>query len=191
MNTANSGISNLQIGAYGAINDIKDSNGNPYLVVGLDKVSKYNSVSFLSGSIYINSGADQRIIAPSDAGLSTGTNTTQEQMLDACLRGGLLSIVTLADEFTQSKVNINNTTVDYEMKDWRTIPALADELYRGDDVDAENKYDKTISEINAQDKKLQLEQTSIEVEYKAVTSEKESVKKILDTNATASFKYFS
>lgn len=36
-----------------------------------------------------------------------------------------------------------------------------------------------------------MEQAQIEMEYKAITSEKEAVKKILDTNASNSFKYFS
>lgn len=109
--------------------------------------------------------------------------------LEANLRSGQYSLIQYADEFTQSPINIDS--YDYEEIDWRTLPSLNDELYNGDDTDAENKYDKIVSEINAQDKKLQLEQTSVETEYKAVTSEKEAVKKILDTNAQSSFKYFS
>jgi len=77
------------------------------------------------------------------------------------------------------------------MKKLIGAPEIYDELNQGDDAAAEDKYDRTIDEINSQDKKLQLEQTSIETEYKAVTSEKEAVKKILDTNASSSFKYFS
>ena len=109
--------------------------------------------------------------------------------LEEGLRNGTYSLVREANEYTQSPLSIGGNS--YEEVDLRTTPENYDELNKSDDVDAENKYDKTIAEINAQDKKLQLEQTSVEVEYKAVTSENEAVKKILYTNAQSSFKYFS
>ncbi len=109
--------------------------------------------------------------------------------LEEKLRSGSYSLVREADEFTQDPLALEGD--DYEIIDWRNVPEINDELYKGDDVAAENKYDKTVEEINSQDKKLQLEQTSIEVEYKAISSERESVKKILDQNAQSSFKYFS
>ncbi len=125
--------------------------------------------------------------------LGLPTTATESEATIAAVKAGFLSIGKLSDEFTQTPVSVwaGAGTVDCEILDWRTIPAFSDELYKGDDVDAENKYDKTVAEINSQDKKLQLEQTSIEVEYKAVSSERESVKKILDNNAQSSFKYFS
>ena len=109
--------------------------------------------------------------------------------LEENLRSGKYSLVREADEYTQDPIELKGD--DYEIIDWRSVPEINDELYKGDDVDAENKYDKAIEEINAQDKRLQLEQTSVEVEYKAISSERESVKKILDQNAQNSFKYFS
>ena len=117
------------------------------------------------------------------------TGGINSERLEAGLRSGKYSLAREADEFTQESLTINGD--EYEEIDWRSTPGIFDELYKGDDVEAENKYDKTVEEINAQDKKLQLEQTSIEVEYKAISSERESVKKILDQNAQSSFKYFS
>jgi len=119
-----------------------------------------------------------------------GTNNIDKSaLLEEYLRNGTYCLACEADQYTQDPIDVSGTY--YEKLDWRTVPAVNDELYKSDDVDAENKYDRIISEVNAQDKKLQLEQTSIEVEYKAVSSEKEAVKKILDTNASSSFKYFS
>jgi len=111
------------------------------------------------------------------------------EMLEEGLRNGTYSLATPADEYTQDSITLSGK--QYEAKDWRSSPVIYDELNQSDDAAAEDKYDRTIDEINAQDKKLQLEQTSIETEYKAVSSEKDAVKKILDTNATSSFKYFS
>ena len=117
------------------------------------------------------------------------TGGISQEKIEEGLRNGKYSLAREADEFTQEPLTLNGD--EYQEIDWRSVPELNDELYKGDDVYAENKYDKAIEEINAQDKKLQLEQTSVEVEYKAISSERESVKKILDTNAQSSFKYFS
>ncbi len=129
-------------------------------------------------------------------GFPAGTTTAEKEslMLEAAIRNGLVVIASKSDEFTQTSYNVGGSGAlgaNYELRDWRTLPEIADELFKGDDMDTENKYDRIVSQINQQDKKLQLEQASVEVEYKAITSEKEAVKKILDTNATASFKYFS
>ena len=201
MNTANSGIKQLSVASVAAL---QDENGNPYRLLSDFKYNTYNGagtpvygdIAWVSGnqSLTISFGGPSTAshIYKTDLGFASTDTPTEEQVLDAALRQGLVSIGKVSDEFTQSSVTVGVLTpLQYELKDWRTIPSLADELYAGDDVDAENKYDKTISEINAQDKKLQLEQTSIEVEYKAITSEKESVKKVLETNAQTSFKYFS
>ncbi len=111
------------------------------------------------------------------------------EKIEENLRNGRFSLIKEADEFTQDPLAIQGD--EYEEIDWRSTPEIHDELYKADDIDAENKYDKAVEEINAQDKKLQIEQTSIEVEFKAISSERESVKKILDQNAQSSFKYFS
>ena len=193
-NSNNSGISQLTIDNIQAL---RDENGNTYEVLGY-----YNSGGSMSVGVEYNSesglieitagGSVQDSISRSDLGLAA--DATESDMVDVALRAGLLQIAATPDVYTQSVTSVSSggpTNRNVEIKDWRTIPAFVDELYKSDDVDAQNEYEKTISEINAQDKKLQLEQTSIEVEYKAVSSEKESVKKVLDTNAQTSFKYFS
>jgi len=193
-NTSNSGISNLSIWGIQALTD---TNGNNYKLLGLDTGSQYQDVTYVAGSgqLTIGSGGTAVNLTAATLGITFDSTATDDEkqaiLLDAAIRTGLVQVTSVADEFTQSEVGIGAATTGYELLDWRTMPELADELYRGDDVNAENKYDRTVTEINSQDKKLQLEQTSIEVEYKAITSEKEAVKKILDTNAQASFKYFS
>lgn len=196
--TTSSGISQLSLTNIRAM---KDTNGQNYDIMG------FNSAGNYSNAITIRGDATTGTTALTIAGVAA-TNTTfaalglsvgasEEEIIDAALRGGVLTITKISDQFTQDAKTAyaaNGTTTlsnTYEVKDWRTLPQVADELYTADDVAAETTYDKTVEEINAQDKKLQLEQTSIEVQYKAITSEKEAVKKILDTNAQASFKYFS
>jgi len=197
-NTSNSGINQLSIAGIQAL---KDSNGVNYSLVG-----KHSTGAYTSGITFAGAGADAFTLTTEAGGTDVTTNITKASLglsdsatesdcLEAAIRSGIIIIASQADEFTQTPVAIGNavdtTTANYELRDWRTMPDIADELYKSDDLDAENKYDRTVTEINSQDKKLQLEQASTEVEYKAIVSEKEAVKKILDTNATASFKYFS
>ena len=148
----------------------------------------YLTVNNTTGELSIYNTANIiPINAQNDLGLHD--NATEAEILEAAIRAGVVSIATVEDIYTQQSYDIGGT--DYEIRDWRTLSQLADELYKGDNAEAETTYEKVTAEINAQDKKLQLEQTAIEVEYKAVTTEKDAVKKILDQNAQASFKYFS
>ncbi|MDD3420456.1 MAG: hypothetical protein PHE78_07670 [Candidatus Gastranaerophilales bacterium] len=179
-NTTNSGISALTLAN---LKNLTDTNGNQYGVIGQDASSVYQNVTYASGTLSVGTKTYNA------AALGLDSTASEEDYVEAALRQGLISVATVADEYTQEVVTVGGT--NYEVKDWRTLPNIADELYKGDDATAENKYERTVTQINAQDKKLQLEQASIEVEYKAVTSEKEAVKKILDTNASTSFKYFS
>lgn len=191
------GINNLTVTG---INSMKDENGNPYFLVmdigGTDSIQ----VSMHADGLIGYASASSHILSFEDYGLDT--SATESERIAAALKAGDLYLAKYADSFTQDAVNLYDwfgianvpTGPDYayfETVDWRTVPGITDELYKGDDVDAETKYESTVEQINAQDKKLQLEQTSIEVEYKAISSEKESVKKVLDTNAQGSFKYFS
>lgn len=180
--TTNSGIDALTLTN---LKNLTDTNGNRYAVIGQDASSVYQNVTYATGTLSVGT----KTYNATQLGLDS--TASEEDYVEAALRQGLISVATVADEYTQTSVQIGGTGTEYEVKDWRTLPNIADELYKGDDASAENKYERTVTQINAQDKKLQLEQASIEVEYKAVTSEKEAVKKILDTNASTSFKYFS
>ncbi len=203
-NTTNSGISQLLIGSAASgtgIEGLKDSNGKYFKLLGKDAAATplYQAVTYVanSGQLTIG-GANPVQLTALVLGITFPTGATdaekQSLLLEAAIRNGLVTVSSESDEFTQTSVYINSATPSgqgYELRDWRTLPEIADELFKGDDMDAENKYDRIVSQINQQDKKLQLEQASVEVEYKAISSEKEAVKKILDTNASASFKYFS
>jgi len=115
------------------------------------------------------------------------TNISSEE-LDAGLRNGTVQLARHADAMTQNPVVVDDES--FELIDWRTQPIISDDLYEENDAEAQTLYEKAIRDVNAQDKQLELEQNNVETEYKAITSEKESVNKILDTNIKASFKYF-
>ena len=114
-------------------------------------------------------------------------NISSEE-LEKNLRNGTYRLAMDADMLTQNPVEMDGIMVQYV--DWRTAPVINDDLYTANDEAAEIIYEKTVTELNEQDKKLQLEQKKVETEYTAVTSQKEAVKKILDNNTQSSFKYF-
>jgi hypothetical protein len=166
---------------------------------GADSTKWINSGALSSSDIANKTSAFNTITSSWDQNVwdMTGSTPTLKDCgyneyvknLETNLRGGKYSLVQDADMYTQSPITIDGT--DYEKVDWRTVSCLNDDLYSGDDTAAEDKYEISTAQINSQDKKLQLEQTNLDTEYKAITSEKEAVKKILDTNAQSSFKYFS
>lgn len=186
-NTSNAGISKLSVEG---IKNIKDANGNTFQLVAKSG-NEYKEVIWDDNTLKY--GSDSTPITMTSLGLSAGAG--EAAALEAAIRAGVVSIATKEDIYTQEAYSVKDATNadlgKYEIRDWRTLSQLADELYKGDNAEAETTYEKVTAEINAQDKKLQLEQTAIEIEYKAVTTEKDAVKKILDQNAQASFKYFS
>lgn len=112
--------------------------------------------------------------------------------LEEGLRSGRYQLLVPADQMTQNVMTPSNSGVrKYEAVDWRTETIISDELYEANDAEAQTIYDRTIRDVNEQDKLLQMEQEKVTTEYQAITSEKEAVKKILSTNSQTSFKYFS
>ena len=73
---------------------------------------------------------------------------------------------------------------------WDCIATIQDQYYQDDDDTAKAKYDRLQNEIQAQDKKLELELDNIETQRSAVTTEEESVKKVIDENIEGSFNAF-
>lgn len=157
------------------------------ITVGGQQVSAWNTDGTLNMT-----AVNTRTVNVPQLDSVTSPNTLLERTsaidLETGLRNGTYSLAKEADAMTQSSVAVRNK--NYEIFDWRTTPIVSDELYEADDEEAQTIYERTIRDVNAQDKQLELEQTNITTEYTAVTSEKEAVKKILDTNSQASFKYF-
>ena len=60
-----------------------------------------------------------------------------------------------------------------------------------DDDTAKAKYDRLQNQIQAQDKKLELELDNIETQRSAVTTEVESVEKVIKDNVESTFKTFA
>lgn len=138
-----------------------------------------NNIAYGVGSKLEN--GDYLLIPPSYEG---GENKFEEY-----LRSGRYKLVREADVYTQNPTNLGGK--NYEFVDWRNVPIISDALDTSDDAEAQTNYDRTIRDLNEQDKILEMEMQKLDTEYTAVNAERDSLTKILDTNVKGSFKYFS
>ncbi len=113
------------------------------------------------------------------AGATDGPNYLQD-----CLRNG---------KYLIEKGNLDSETqkVKWRSLSWDATANISDSYYTQDDDKAKAKYDRLQTQIQNQDKKLELELDSIETQRSAVTTEVDSVKKVIDDNIEGSFKAFA
>ncbi len=74
---------------------------------------------------------------------------------------------------------------------WDSAIGITDRYFTEDDDAAKAKYDRLQNEIQRQDKKLELELDNIETQRSAITTEEESVQKVMDDNIEGTFKTFA
>lgn len=168
-------------------------------VKSADKIAKSNKTTVSSGD-YLKEGSDGKytlydssntivaryVVDPSLKYGSTDTNgtTAGPNYLQDCLRNGKYLIqkggVDTEDENKYKWKNVS----------WDCVATIQDGYYQDDDDTAKAKYDRLQNEIQAQDKKLELELDNIETQRSAVTTEEESVKKVIDENIEGSFNAF-
>lgn len=113
------------------------------------------------------------------AGTYDGPNYLQD-----CLRNGKYLL-------EQGKAD-NNTDEGFRWSSvsWDTTSNISDSYYTEDDDAAKAKYDRLQTQIQAQDKKLEIELDNIETQRSAVTTEVESVEKVINEDIEGTFNAF-
>lgn len=112
-------------------------------------------------------------------GATDGPNYLQD-----CLRNGKYLI-------EKGSINTETNKVQWNSLSWDSTANISDSYYTEDDDKAKAKYDRLQTQIQNQDKKLELELDNIETQRSAVTTEIESVQKVIDDNIDSSFKTFA
>ena len=79
----------------------------------------------------------------------------------------------------------------WESTPWQGIDVINDVLYTEDDALAESEYEAKTAVIKTQDQMLDLELKQIETQHKAIETEEESVKKVIQSNIEKTFKIFA
>ena len=156
------GTVEIQEGADGVITVIRtDANGNSD-----------------GGTRYIIDEA-LRYGSTDSAGTIAGPNYLQD-----CLRNGKYLV-------QKGSVDKNNDEgFKWSNISWDATVNISDAYYTADDDAAKAKYDRLQNQIQAQDKKLELELDNIETQRSAVTTEIESVEKVINENIESTFNAF-
>lgn len=108
--------------------------------------------------------------------------------LEMGLKSGKYQLITQASDKSSQNLNINGT--DYELVSLSSCTAISEQTDEQALALAEADYEKGMQEIQAKDKRYELDQKKIDTEYNALMTEEESVKSVIDKNVERSFKAF-
>ena len=155
--------------------------------VGENKYALYKNFTDANGVVQTKLVAHY-VVDKSLANDSVG-NDSGENYLQECLRNGLYSL----QKGTEDADDEDNDGDLVEWRDisWDSATSVYDTYYDDDDAAAKAKYDRLQTQIQNQDKKLELELNNIETQRSAVTTETDSVKKVISDNVEKTFKTFA
>lgn len=85
----------------------------------------------------------------------------------------------------------DSSTPTWQPVTWSADDKFSDDLYTKDDADAKAEYDAAMNKVQAMDKRLEVEQKDVETQYKAVSTEQESLIKLVSNLTEKSFKVFA
>lgn len=108
--------------------------------------------------------------------------------LEMGLKSGKYQLITQANSKSSQSLNINGT--DYELVSLSSCTLISEQTDEQALALAEAEYEKDMQEIQAKDKRYELDQKKIDTEYNALMSEEESVKTVINKNVERSFKTF-
>ena len=106
---------------------------------------------------------------------------TTSSTLEEGLRNGVMTM-----QYINTPIDATTNEVD-----WKTSTAIQDKLNGSDDGAASSKYEYLTLQLQTQDKRMELELKNVDTQHKAIETEVESVKKVIDKNIEVSFKAFS
>lgn len=79
----------------------------------------------------------------------------------------------------------------FESDTWQSDANIQDTLYTADDEIAQSRYEASSLRLQNQDKMLDLELKNIETQHKAIETEVDSVKKVIEKNIEETYKIFA
>ncbi len=145
--------------------------------------------------------AHGKIVVPSDSDIPSGANEKDYQIdpsittaveQDNYFQEGLRNGRFIIETFTQTDAsgNIDEDGSQWRAVSWAGMTEIQDDYYTEDDALAEAIYQQESAKVQALDKQLEIDQQQIETQHKAVTTEVDSVEKIIKDNTEKSFKTF-
>ncbi len=165
------------------------------LVASKDKVPKTSVTDETTKGVTVVPGKDGKYTLMQDK------KVIARYVVDAALKSGSSDVNGSTDgpNYLQDALRNGKYLLEkYLTKDekwssisWDAASNIYDSYYTEDDDKAKAKYDRLQTQIQSQDKKLELELDNIETQRKAITTEEESVQKVIDENIEGTFKTFA
>lgn len=91
----------------------------------------------------------------------------------------------------KADMSTDGTKSVYKNVSWSAVGTIQDVLDTTDDAEAEAEYESKSIVLSNQDKMLDLELNQIETQHKAIETEYDSVKKVIQKNIEVSYKIFA
>lgn len=110
---------------------------------------------------------------------------------DALRNGGLFIYKNEQTTTTDNDGNVQNITTGYRNVAWGSLGVIKDSLNTEDDAAAQAEYESKSMVLSNQDKMLDLELNQIQTQHKAIETEYDSVKKVIEKNIDVSYKIFA
>lgn len=177
---------------------IKNANGK-FLVTGANDDEVQSNMYKVAERLAKNDGSYDSFFIKDEANNITGFDTksliekyasqvqvntafSKAEYFQEALRNGALSLVKLSNTDGEGKM---------ETKSWSSLSFIRDNYNTVDDAQAEAEYEAQSMLLSNQDKALDLELKQIETQHKAVETEYDSVKKVIEKNIETSYKIFA
>lgn len=173
----------------------------------------YNVASKLFSAYGFQSDADGAKQRAYNEAISSGNETAARNMImneywsqmtyvagannsdffQSSLRNGSLYLqkAEVTNATTTDDTNPRSIKTGYSLVSWGALDCINDNLNTVDDASAEAEYESKSLVLSNQDKMLDLELNQIETQHKAIETEYDSVKKVIEKNIDVSFKIFS
>ena len=92
---------------------------------------------------------------------------------------------------TDDEGNVKQTITNYNVVSWSSLDTIEDNLDESDNAMAKAEYESKSLILSNQDKMLDLELNQIQTQHKAIETEYDSVKKVIEKNIDVSYKIFA
>lgn len=110
---------------------------------------------------------------------------------DALRNGGLFLQKLQTTSGKDADGNTVDVSIGFQTVSWSSCGCIADKLNTEDDAQAEAEYEAQSLVLANQDKMLDLELNQVETQHKAIETEYDSVKKVIEKNIDISYKIFA
>lgn len=179
---AQSGYSEYEENLYTVAKKLAEADGtiSKYYVTQTDDNGKEQT--------YINRAALMQAYVNQTEYVAGASNNS---FFQSALRNGSFYLYQATNQQEVEQDGNKITTCTYESVAWSGVSSINDAYDTSDDAAAEADYEAKSLVLSNQDKMLDLELQQIETQHKAIETEYDSVKKVIENNIKVSFKIFS